>query len=161
MINVEKPRQQDLKKIEDILTQWTDKEEVDKYIKRIKNEINGSVEFNTRYWVATKNNEVLGVSGLSDPLPKILPFTKTDKPVEIKILYIDGQKQGKGVGRALVEFIEIEARKNGYKEVLVRTAKRYKFTAWGFYKKMGYAEVGELSGNDEKEMMQVFEKILI
>lgn len=159
MITIEKPIAEDLDSINKILKEWTDEEEAEKYIERIGNEITGKIEFNSRFWVAKEEGNVLGITGLSDPLPKALKFAKTDKPVEIKILYVDGSAQGKGVGKTLIDFIEEEAKHDGYKEIIVRSAMRYKTSAWGFYKKMGYSEVGELTQN-EKEPMKVFEKIL-
>jgi len=65
------------------------------------------------FWVVNDEDVAIGVVGLSDPLPKTLPFAKTNKPVEIKILYVDGNYQGKGVGRHLINFIEEEAKKEG------------------------------------------------
>jgi GNAT superfamily N-acetyltransferase len=160
IFQIVKPVNEDLNQIENILKEWTDREEVAKYIERIKNEILGKIEFNTGYWIAKEETIVLGITGLSDPLPKIMPFAETDKPAEIKILYVDSNQQTKGVGRSLVSFIESEAVRRGYKELIVRSALRYKNTAWGFYKKMGYKETAELLTN-EKEPMQVFEKILV
>src|SRR3989344_531403 len=101
------------------MTFWTEKEEVDKYIKRITNEINGKVKFNLHFWVAKEDNHAIGIIGLCDPLPKILPFAQSDKPGEIKILYLDNTYRGKGIGRKLVNFIEKEAIRQGYKELLV------------------------------------------
>jgi GNAT superfamily N-acetyltransferase len=161
MIVIEKPRTEDLDLIESILDQWTEKEEVDKYLSRIANEIKGQTEFNMQFWVAKEKSLAVGIVGLCDPLPKVISYSKTEKPAEIKILYVDGKNQGKGVGRTLIKFVEEEALRQGYEELLVRSAKRYFGTAWGFYKKMGYKEVGIVTGGDDKKKMQVFEKLLI
>ncbi len=160
MVKVEKPKGEDLPDIEEILNQWTEEEEVDKYIERIGNEIDGHTEFNMQFWVARDNDKVIGIIGLSNPLPKVIPLAKTQKPGEIKILYVDNKEQGKGIGRTLVGFIENEAKRQGYKELLVRSAERYKNTTWGFYKKLGYSDLGIITGGDNKKKMQVFEKIL-
>ena len=159
MIIVVKPSLEDLSRIENILTQWNIVGDVEQNVKRITNEINGKTEFNMQFWIARENDEVLGVTGLSDPLPKVIRFAKNTKPAEIKILYVDKDKQGKGIGRKLVSFVEEEARIKGYNELLVRSALIYKDTAWGFYKKMGYADVGKLE-KGEREPIQVFEKLL-
>lgn len=161
MIKVIKPQVSDLLKIKKILAQWTKKKEVDKYIGRITNEINGKIEYNMRFWVAKEKETPIGVIGVSDLLPKILPFTRTKKPGEIKILYVDKDNCNRGIGRKLVKFLEKEAVKRGYKELLVRSAKKYKETAYGFYEKMGYLRIGSVSGGEEKSLMQVFEKKLI
>jgi len=159
MLNIIKPKPGDLKQIENILTQWTEKEEVDKYIERISNEINGKTEFNMHYWVAKEDEKVLGVAGLSDPLPKTLPFAKTDRPAEIKIIYVDGESQGHGIGKSLINFLEDQAKTLGYTELMVRSANRYKFTAYGFYLKSGYEKCGILAEKNDQDM-QVFRKKL-
>ena len=157
---IKKPKEEDLDKIVAILSQWTKKAEVDKYLRRISNEIDGKTEFNQQFWVAKQNNQVLGVGGLADPLPKVLPLSKTKSPGEIKILYIDQRSQGQGVGRKLVTFLEEEAQNQGYTELLVRSAQKYKDTGWGFYEKIGYEKCGTVSGGEETELMQVFRKVL-
>lgn len=156
---IDKPIKEDLTAIKKILSQWTQKEEVEKYIERISNEIDSQTQYNMHFWVAREGKVAIGVVGLSDPLPKVLPFVKTEKPVEIKILYVDGNHQGKGVGRNLITFIEDEAKREGFSEIIVRSAKKYIGTAWGFYKKMKYSEAGVLE-KDKETRMQVFQKLL-
>ena len=97
-------------------------------MERISREINGQTEFNMQFWVAKENHTVLGIIGLADPIPKVLPLAKTQKPGELKILYVDNE-------RILVQFIEPEAAKQGYQELLIRSTERYKDTAYVFYKK--------------------------
>ncbi|HUU50250.1 MAG TPA: GNAT family N-acetyltransferase, partial [Nitrospinota bacterium] len=141
MMIVQKPEIEDLKKIHKILIQWTEKREADKYLKRISDEVNGQTKFNMQFWVAREKNQVFGVIGLADPLPKILPLATTKKPGEVKILYVNDKNQGKGIGKKLTLFLEEEAKKQGYQEMIVRSAERYKDTAWGFYDKMGYTRL--------------------
>jgi GNAT superfamily N-acetyltransferase len=160
VIIIDKPFSEDLGRIEEILSRWTEKEEVVKYTNRIRNEINGKTEFNMHFWVAKENSIVVGIVGLSDPLPKTFPFARSGNPGEIKILYVDATARRKGVGRLMVEFVEDQARNCGHSELLVRSAERYKDTAYGFYKKMGYAKVGKLSGGDKNNPMQVFSKTI-
>jgi GNAT superfamily N-acetyltransferase len=160
-IIIEKPKTDDLPGVKAVLAQWTESSEVDKYVKRIEDEITGKVEFNTRYWAAKESSLVIGVTGLCDPLPKVLPFAKTDRPGELKILYVAGEHQGKGVGRKIVDFLENEARKEGYKELFARSAAVYRGSAYGFYEKMGYEKVGTVhAGEDITRPMQVFRKSL-
>jgi GNAT superfamily N-acetyltransferase len=159
MIAITKPKTEDLEQIKNILTQWTDPGEVDKYIERIGNEINGKTEFNMHFWVAKEDEKILGVTGISNPLPVILPPAKTPNPAEIKIMYVDGNSQGKGIGKMLINFIEHQAKSEGYTELMVRSANRYKFTAYGFYEKCGYEKSG-LIEKEGQETMQVFSKNL-
>lgn len=160
MFTVEKPKVSDLENIKKILTSWTDETEVDKYIARIIAEINGHTEFNLHFWVAKDEEKTVGIIGLCDPLPKILKFAKSQKSGEIKILYLDPAVRGKGVGKLLESFIEKEAAGEGYKELLIRSAERYRETAYGFYEKMGFNKVGLVEGGESSEPMQVFEKLL-
>lgn len=137
---------------------WVEKEEVEKYIERIRNEIKGKIEFNLHFWVAKESGNVVGITGLCDPLPKILEFAKTEKPGELKILYLDPKSRGKGFGKELLRFIENEAKNQSYKEILIRSAERFRDTAYGFYGKMGYSKVGVVANESGNEQMQLFEK---
>ncbi|MFZ4631804.1 MAG: GNAT family N-acetyltransferase [Patescibacteria group bacterium] len=152
---IEKPKIEDLKAIAQILEQWTEKEEVEKYLSRIESEINGYTEYSMNFWVVKDGKFVIGVGGLAEPLPKILSLSKSKKPGEIKILYINSIHQSKGAGRQMVEFLEQEARNQGYTELFIRSAERYKDTAYGFYKNMGYEAIGKTENN-----MKIFSKII-
>lgn len=154
-MTIEKPKIEDLKMIRYILEQWTDLEEVEKYLSRIESEINGATEYSMNFFVAKDRELVVGVSGLSQPLPLILSLAKTINPGEIKIIYIDNNHRGKGLGREIINYLEQEARNQGYKELFVRSAERYKDTAYGFYKNMGYEEMHKLENS-----MSVFHKII-
>lgn len=154
-MNISKPKTEDLDKIFEILLQWTEREEAEKYVKRIRNEINGTTEFNMSFWVIKKDEEVVGIGGLSDILPSIKSFQKTDSPCELKILYIDNKFRGQGFGKILLNFLEEKAKDNKYTELMIRSADRYKDTAYGFYEKMGYKNIGLTDNN-----MAVFNKEL-
>jgi len=160
MLDIAKAKLKDLESIRGILSQWTEAEEVEKYVSRIAEEIEGEREFNARYWVGKLKGKIVGVVGISDPLPKVLGLAKGKNPGEIKILYIDGKERGKGVGRILVNLVERKALSEKYDELLVRSAERYKNTAYGFYEKMGYVKVGVVSGGSEDKKMQVVGKVL-
>lgn len=157
-MEIRKPQKGDLPEIKNILSEWNDEEYTKIYFSRVRNEINGITEFNMKFWIAS-DNVVLGIIGLSDLSPDLLIFSKTDKPGQLKILYIDNKMQGKKIGKKLTLFIEKEALKQGYKELLVKSADIYKNTAWGFYEKMGYKQMGLIdnSRNDKKSM--IFQKM--
>jgi hypothetical protein len=55
MINIIKPKTEDLERIKEILTEWTDLGEVSKYAARILNEINGNTEFEMLFWIIKKD----------------------------------------------------------------------------------------------------------
>lgn len=160
MFSIGKPTVKDLDQISKIMSNWVEKEEAEKYIGRIENEIKGKTEFNLHFWIIKEDQKVVGVTGLCDPLPKILEFAKTKNPGELKILYLESNSRGKGIGRKLLEFIENEANNKCYKEILIRSAERFRDTAYGFYEKMGYSKVGVVTSENNSEPMQVFEKKL-
>lgn len=56
---------------------------------------------------------------------------------EIWRIYISKDEQGKGFGGKLISYAEQEARKNGYKEILIWAFKG-NFRAISFYQKHGY-----------------------
>ncbi len=151
---IEKPKTEDLKMIRCVLEQWTEQEEVEKYLLRIESEINGITEYSMNFWVIKDGKSVVGISGLAKPLPLVLPLAKTDNPGEIKILYIDNNHRHQGAGSQMVNYLEQEAKNEGYKELFIRSAERYKDTAYDFYENMGYEQIHKLENN-----MSVFYKI--
>ncbi|MFA6514292.1 MAG: GNAT family N-acetyltransferase [Patescibacteria group bacterium] len=152
---IEKPKIKDLEMIRKILEQWAELEEVDKYLSRINSEINGQTEYSMNFWVIKDQELVIGVGGLAKPLPFILSLATTNNPGEIKILYIDDSHRGKGVGKQMIKFLEQEAEKLGYTELFIRSAEKYKNTAYDFYERMGYEELCKLENN-----MSVFYKVI-
>lgn len=150
-----KPSNLDIKSIKEILSQWTDLEEVEKYTARIQDEIKGRSQFSMQFWVINDEDIVVGVAGLANILPKIKQFSKTGNPCEIKILYLDKNQRGKGYGKSFIDFLENKAVEQGRTEILVRSATLYKDTAWGFYEKFGYKRCGTVDRD-----MAVFRKLL-
>lgn len=153
--SIAKPTIEDCERILCILLQWTEKEEAEKYVKRIINEINGNTEFGMSFWVIKKNDEVVGVGGISGILPSVKKFSKSDNPGELKILYLDNLFRGQGLGGIFINFLEEKAKENNYTELIIRSAEIYKDTAYEFYKKMGFKSVGLTENN-----MTVFSKEL-
>lgn len=161
MIVFDKPTNGDLVTIKKILEYWTDPKDTEIYLNRIANEINGKTEFNLHFWVVRSENIVVGLEGLCDPLPSILNIAKTNRPGELKILHLNNDYRGKGIGKKFIGFLEIKAKEFGYKEMLIRSASKYKDTAYGFYEKMGYKNVGQIFNQTDPNPMQVFEKLLL
>ena len=144
---IQKPKIEDLEMIRRILEHWTDLEEVEKYLSRISSEINGQTEYSMNFWVIKEQGLIIGIGGLAKPLPLILPLARSGNPGEIKILYVDDSHRNLGAGKKMVRFLEVEARRQNYQELFIRSAKRYQNTAYGFYEKMGYMKLGELQNN--------------
>ncbi len=152
---LQKPTISDLTIIEDILKYWTDPEEANKYVTRIQKEIEGLIEFNTHFWVIQNKHKTVGITGISNTLPKIQQFVTLQNPIELKLLYLDKKTRGLGLGKLTILELEKILKENNYDEILIRSAVRYKDTAWGFYEKMGFTQVGFIDQD-----MAVFRKIL-
>ncbi len=160
-IIIRKPVEEDLPAIEKILSEWTDESEVKKYIERIGGYIKDKTEFNAKYWVAVDNDIIVGITGICDVLPKIVEFAKTEKPCELKILYLEKDCRGKGIGRTLLSLVEEKAKDLGFTEIMGRSAERYRDTAYAFYEKMGYENAGVVcAGEDKSKLMRVIRKEL-
>jgi GNAT superfamily N-acetyltransferase len=68
-------------------------------------------------------------------------LVRSDKDtVRLRQMAVLNNLQGKGVGRALMQFAENIARDLGYRKLTMHA----RVTATGFYEKLGYAVTGEL-----------------
>lgn len=61
------------------------------------------------------------------------------KEVRLRQMAVISGLQGKGLGKALIQFAENIARDRGYKTICMHARK----TALGFYEKLGYEKIGE------------------
>ena len=59
--------------------------------------------------------------------------------VRLRQMAVVNDVQGKGIGRALMQFAENLARDRGYKRITMHARK----AAIGFYEKMGYRQIGD------------------
>ena len=59
--------------------------------------------------------------------------------VRLRQMAVINDLQGKGIGRALMQFAENLARDRGYKKITMHARKN----ATGFYEKLGYSKVGK------------------
>lgn len=101
-------------------------------------------ENNKQFFVAqSSDGAVVGMMGIQ-PLSWVMrPFAQTVHPAEIINAYVHfEERQGKGVGRALVKTIEDESKKQGFDELLLNSGPRYKETGWPFWQKTYGEPVG-------------------
>jgi predicted GNAT family N-acyltransferase len=61
------------------------------------------------------------------------------KTVRLRQMAVINDLQGKGIGRALMQFAENLARDRGYKSITMHARKN----ATGFYEKLGYKKIGQ------------------
>ncbi|MGN6163816.1 MAG: GNAT family N-acetyltransferase [Flavisolibacter sp.] len=79
---------------------------------------------------AYEDDQMLGCCMLVEEAPET---------VRLRQMAVINDLQGKGVGKALMQFAENLARDRGYKKITMHARKN----ALGFYEKMGYRKVGE------------------
>jgi ribosomal protein S18 acetylase RimI-like enzyme len=101
-------------------------------------------ERGARYLVAvTETGEIVGVVGMRPPDVKMLPFTSTERPVEMINAYVDPHhRKGCGVGTVLVRELERLARESGFTEMVLNSGPRYRSSGWEFFDKLGYERRG-------------------
>lgn len=152
----------DISAISSIFSDWLSKDEVDHYTKAIQDIISSSSskpKFDSHYYVAIFNHNVIGIVGFRIPLPKLLKFASTKTPAELSVLYVAKEHRGgKGVGTALLNHVINQIKKRKYEELIVRSSEKFKDTGWGFYDYSGFNRVGELLSPNSKTMSQIWTK---
>jgi GNAT superfamily N-acetyltransferase len=85
--------------------------------------------------LATENHDILiGAFEEDDILGCCMLIEENPSTVRLRQMAVYNEKQGKGIGRALMNFAENVARDRGYKLLSMHARKN----AIGFYEKMGY-----------------------
>ena len=120
---------------------------IESEVEEVLNNLKESIETGNDYHflvAETTSKEVVGMIGFRQPPDKrMLAYCHTDKPVELVNAFVsEKHRKGKGIGRTLVNRLELEARKIGAKEVILNSGPRYKNSGWGFYDRIGYEKVG-------------------
>jgi predicted GNAT family N-acyltransferase len=87
-------------------------------------------ERNNMFMVAYEDERMLGCCMLVEEEPDT---------VRLRQMAVVNDVQGKGIGRALMQFAENLARDRGYRRITMHARKN----AAGFYEKMGYKKKGE------------------
>ena len=87
-------------------------------------------ERNNMFMVAYEDERMLGCCMLVEEEPDT---------VRLRQMAVVNDVQGKGIGRALMQFAENLARDRGYRRITMHARKN----ALGFYEKMGYKKKGE------------------
>lgn len=87
-------------------------------------------EKNNLHIVAYEDERMLGCCMLLEQDPQT---------VRLRQMAVMNDLQGKGIGKALMQFAENLARDRGYKRITMHARKN----ATGFYEKMGYKRVGK------------------
>ncbi|HEX8609078.1 MAG TPA: GNAT family N-acetyltransferase [Pedobacter sp.] len=85
-----------------------------------------------------KNNLLIGAFEDDQMLGCCMLVEEQPGTVRLRQMAVLNDLQGKGVGRALMQFAENLARDRGYKKITMHARKN----SLGFYEKMGYKKVG-------------------
>ncbi|MGE9311966.1 GNAT family N-acetyltransferase [Niabella sp. CJ426] len=88
---------------------------------------------------ADKENILIGAFEDDKMLGCCILVKEGDIGVVLRQMAVRNQLQGKGIGRALMEFAETIARDIGYREISMHA----RSSAAGFYEKMGYNVTGD------------------
>ncbi|HSC74076.1 MAG TPA: GNAT family N-acetyltransferase [Gaiellaceae bacterium] len=90
-----------------------------------------------RVVVAEIDGVVVGLAHL-----QVTPAIERERPAaKLGALIVDEEQRGRGVGRALVEAIEVEARRRGCELLFLTTAER-RDDAHAFYERVGLEHTG-------------------
>ncbi|MBL7763517.1 MAG: GNAT family N-acetyltransferase [Chitinophagaceae bacterium] len=85
-----------------------------------------------------KDNILIGAFEDDRMLGCCMLVEETPETVRLRQMAVSNDLQGKGIGRALMQFAENIARDHGYKVIMMHARKH----ATGFYEKMGYKKKG-------------------
>jgi len=88
---------------------------------------------------AEKNNLLIGAFEDGDILGCCMLVEETPEMAKLRQMAVLNVLQGKGIGRALMQFAENLARDHGYRVLTMHARKN----AVGFYEKMGYKVKGD------------------
>jgi GNAT superfamily N-acetyltransferase len=99
-----------------------------------------------RVFVAELDGEVVGLAHL-----QVTPAIERDRPAgKLGALIVDEARRGRGIGRALVEAVEREARLRGCELVFLTTSER-RDDAHAFYERVGFEQTGRRYGRTLSE----------
>ncbi|MDQ5912408.1 MAG: family N-acetyltransferase [Patescibacteria group bacterium] len=141
---------EDIPTVSNILSQsFSDTEDVQYMINLIKDSLSDTPQYPGEFYVVTKDDKgtVVGFLGYRNATTKLKQFSTGNKPIEIYSLFVDMNMRQKGIGRSLVNFLEEHALTNGYDEIIVKSADKFKETGWVFYEKIGFTLAGTVEGS--------------
>lgn len=148
-------QKEDKKAVEEIFSlYWTDPEfleelsmALDSYTRKV-----GGFSF----FVAEKNNEIIGVAGLKKVPDYLNAFALTDNPTELYV--IASKYKRRGIGKKLkLQLIE-KAQKSDFDEILLFSPKTHD-GSWEFHDTFDFERVGEVTPPDD-DTGHVWRKIL-
>lgn len=123
--------EKDLAGIRDIYSiYFAEEKDSDYFVSRVKEALNRSElarQCGLHYLVAEIEGKIAGLIGYRKPSRRLLPFTTTEKPIELYSLFV--AEKSKGVGRQLVGAMLQKVRE--YTEVVVYSSVKW-HDSWAF-----------------------------
>lgn len=142
VVNIRQVELRDLERLRAIFCEWSVRGSTGKIdmsdIRRKIGDIRGSImgKNNCRFIVAVNTQDsAIGIAGFKRPRTDI-QATKTDDTVQLISPFVAKEYQGVGAAKRLLGEIVDEVKDLGYKEMIVRSAIRYKDSAWAAFSKM-------------------------
>lgn len=91
-----------------------------------------------RYYAVAlaSGGQALGVMGLQQPGESMRGYAASANPAEIINAYVLDAGRGRGVGRALLNHLEMKAGELGHTEIVVNSGPRYMLSGWPFWRRM-------------------------
>lgn len=109
---------------------------IDEEVQVIITEVEESLELGSQvdYFVYRNSRGVpFGVAGLAPVDWRLTEFTSTERPVEMRNLYLASEARGVGLGKTFLKRVLERAKELGYTEIIWNSGPRFEETAWGFY----------------------------
>lgn len=143
--------EKDRNAIQNIFTKyWTDEEFLSELVKNID-------ERKMRFYVAEKDDAVVGVAGFREAPEYLRIYAETKNPAE---LYIVASKlQNEGIGSALVQKVVEDAKNLFFTEIECYSPETHN-SSWKFYEKLGFTRHGIIRDPDDGYPGMLWRKII-
>lgn len=134
---------------------WTDPE----FIHELSSALDDYLENNTpdtKFFVSIEDEDITGIVGFRKLPDYLIPYTKTEHPIEFYIIAV--KHQGRGTGEKLKLKLIEEIQNSGFTEILLYSPNSHQ-QSWPFHDKLGFQRIGEITPPDD-DPGQLWQKIL-
>lgn len=130
---------------------WTDEEFLDELAENLDDD-------KIHFYVAEKDNEIIGVTGLREAPKYLRDYAETENPVELYI--IASKLQNKGFGNLLALKVIEEAKKLNFTEIECYSPDTHN-SSWKFYEKLGFTKHGIINDPDDGYPGMLWKKVIL
>ncbi|MFH1178226.1 MAG: GNAT family N-acetyltransferase [bacterium] len=150
-------QESDQKAVEEIFAlYWTDPEFLKELSSELQSYVKKTPKKDSGFFVATENNEILGIVGFRKLANYLKPYTLTNNPVEFYVIAVKYKRRD--LGKILKLKLIKEVRKFGFTEIILYSPNSHS-ESWYFHDKLGFERAGEVTPPDD-DIGQVWRKIL-